>query len=331
VAPLIVDTDPGVDDAYALALAARAPEVDLRAVTAVFGNVDLPTTTTNARRLLGMLGRGDVPLGVGADRPLIHPTTQRAADVHGDDGLGGVAERFGPLGPEPAGRALDVIARVLDTSTEPVVLAAIGPLTDVALLLATRPDLVERIGRLVVMGGSIGIGGNVSAAAEFNVWSDPEAARRVLVEERVPTTLVPLDLTHVVTVDRGWLEALAASGPVGEALAATRAVYARGEALGRRSGAEPDHQDGVDRVPIHDAVALLEAIEPGTLATVPLELEVDTSLGPARGMVLADRRGRVPHGRTVDVALPGDTDVDGVRDALFRRLTSDDMARPPAG
>ncbi|MEJ2885625.1 nucleoside hydrolase [Actinomycetospora aeridis] len=306
--PLIVDTDPGVDDAYALALAARAPEVDLRAVTAVFGNVDLPTTTTNARRLLGMLGRGDVPLGVGAERPLIHPTTQRAADVHGDDGLGGVAERFGPLGPEPVGRALDVITSVLETAGEPVVMAAIGPLTDVALLLATRPDLAERIGRLVVMGGSIGIGGNVSAGAEFNVWSDPEAARRVLVEERVPTTMVPLDLTHVVTVDRAWLAQLAASGPVGEALAATRDVYGRGERL------------GVDRVPIHDAVALLEAVAPGTLATVPLELEVDTSLGPARGTVLADRRGRVPGGRTVDVAVPDGTDVDGVRDALLARL-----------
>ncbi|MDD7916774.1 nucleoside hydrolase [Actinomycetospora callitridis] len=315
MAPLIVDTDPGVDDAYALALAARAPEADLRAVTAVFGNVDLPTTTTNARRLLGMLGRGDVPLGVGADRPLIHPTTQRAADVHGDDGLGGIAERFGPLGPEPAGRALEVITRVLETSTEPVVLAAIGPLTDVALLLATRPDLAERIGRLVVMGGSIGAGGNVSPAAEFNVWSDPEAARRVLVEERVPTTLVPLDLTHEVTVDRAWLDALAASGPVGEALAATRDVYAHGEAL------------GVDRVPIHDAVALLEAIVPGTLATVPLEVEVDTSLGPGRGTVHADRRGRAPGGRTVDIALPQDTDVDAVRDALFRRLAGDDPDR----
>ena len=310
MAPLIVDTDPGVDDAYALALAAHAPEVDLRAVTAVFGNVDLPTTTTNARRLLGMLGRGDVPLGVGADRPLIHPTTRRAADVHGDDGLGGVAERFGPLGPEPAGRALDVIARVLETSAEPVVLAAIGPLTDVALLLATRPDLAERIGRLVVMGGSVGVGGNVSPAAEFNVWSDPEAARRVLVEERVPTTLVPLDLTHEVTVDRAWLDALAASGPVGEALAATRDVYARGEALGE------------DRVPIHDAVALLEAIVPGTLATVPLEVEVDTSLGPGRGTVHADRRGRTADGRTVDVALPEGTDVDAVRAALLERLST---------
>lgn len=306
--PLIVDTDPGVDDAYAIALAARAPEVDLRAVTAVFGNVDLPTTTTNARRLLGMLGRGDVPLGVGAERPLVHPTTRRAADVHGDDGLGGVAERFGPLGPEPVGRALDVIAGVLESSSEPVVLAAIGPLTDVALLLATRPDLTERIGRLVVMGGSVGIGGNVSAAAEFNVWSDPEAARRVLVEERLPTTLVPLDLTHVVTVDRAWLADLAASGPVGAALAATRDVYARGERL------------GADRVPIHDAVALLEAVAPGTLATVPLELEVDCSLGPARGIVLADRRGHAPGAHAVDVAVPDGTDVDGVRAGLLTRL-----------
>ena len=309
MAPLIVDTDPGVDDAYALALAAHAPEVDLRAVTAVFGNVDLPTTTTNARRLLGMLGRGDVPLGVGADRPLIHPTTQRAADVHGDDGLGGVAERFGPLGPEPAGRALDVIARVLETSTEPVVLAAIGPLTDVALLLATRPDLAERIGRLVVMGGSIGAGGNVSPAAEFNVWSDPEAARRVLVEERVPTTLVPAG-PH----PRGDRRPRLARRP--------RRVRAgrRGPGRDPRPSTRAARRLGEDRVPIHDAVALLEAIVPGTLATVPLEVEVDTSLGPGRGTVHADRRGRAPGGRTVDVALPEGTDVDAVRAALLERL-----------
>jgi pyrimidine-specific ribonucleoside hydrolase len=128
-------------------------------------------------------------------------------------------------------------------------------------------------------------------------------------------------------VDRSWLEALAASGPLGEALAATRTVYGRGEALGRRSGAELDHRDSEDRVPIHDAVALLEAVVPGTLATVPLELEVDTSLGPSRGLVLADRRGRAPGAHAVEVAVPEGTDVDGVRAALLRRLGGDMPAR----
>jgi len=318
---LIVDTDPGVDDAYALAVAAHSPELDLRAVTTVFGNVDLPTTTDNAGRVLGLLGRRDVPIGRGAERPLIHPTTRRAAEVHGGDGLGGTAAAFGPVGGGPAGRAIDVATRVLEAADEPVVLAAIGPLTNVALLLATRPDLAERIGRLVVMGGALGEGGNITMGAEFNVWSDPEAARRVLVEERVPTTLVPLDLTHAVTVDEPWLDALAASGPVGAALAGTRVPYLAH--YGRRLG--------TPRIAIHDAVALLEAAVPGTLATSPLALEVDTSLGPARGTVLADRRPDAdpsvdPDAHRVDVALPAGTDLDAVRDALFRRLTGADQA-----
>jgi pyrimidine-specific ribonucleoside hydrolase len=310
--PLIVDTDPGVDDAFALVVAARSPELDLRAVTTVFGNVDLAGTTANAGRVLGMLDRRDVPIGRGADRPLVHPTTRRAEHVHGDDGLGGTADAFGPVGDGPAGRAIDVATRVLETADEPVVLAAIGPLTNVALLLATRPDLADRIGRLVVMGGALGEGGNITMGAEFNVWSDPEAARRVLVEERVPTTLVPLDLTHTVTVDEPWLDALGASGRVGAALAGTRAPYLAH--YGRRLGAS--------RIAIHDAVALLEAAVAGTLATSALALEVDTSLGPARGTVLADRRPDADTtARRVDVALPAETDTDAVRDALFRRLT----------
>lgn len=311
VTPLIVDTDPGVDDAFALVVAARSPELELRAVTSVFGNVDLETTTANAGRVLGLLGRRDVPIGRGAARPLIHPTARRAEHVHGDDGLGGTAEAFGPVGDGPAGRALDLMTRVLESAEEPVVLAAIGPLTNVALLLATRPDLADRIGRLVVMGGALGEGGNITMGAEFNVWSDPEAARRVLVEERVATTLVPLDLTHTVTVDEPWLDALAASGPVGAALAGTRAPYLAH--YGRRLG--------VPRIALHDAVALLEAAVPGSLATVPLALEVDTSLGPARGVVLADRRPDTdPDTHRVDVALPAGTDTDAVRDGLACRL-----------
>lgn len=320
--PLVIDTDPGVDDAFALAVAAGSPEVDLVAVTTTFGNVDLERTTTNARRVLGLLGRGDVPVGRGADRPLIHPVSRRAEDVHGDDGLGGVAERFAPLGPEPVGRAQDVLADALEGAREPVVLAAIGPLTNVALLLATRPDLAPRIARLVVMGGVLGIGGNVSPASEFNVWSDPEAARRVLVEETVPTTLVPLDLTHECAVDGPWLEELAASGPVGAALAATRIDHL----------AHDEARRGRPSVALHDAVALLEAVAPGTLATAALPVEVDTSLGPARGATIADRRGTPGEtlARVVDVALPPgalppgsggvDTDLDEVRAAVLERL-----------
>jgi len=192
----------------------------------------------------------------------------------------------------------------------PVVVAASGPLTNVALLLAVHPELAPRIGRLVVMGGAVAGGGNVTAGAEFNVWSDPEAARRVLVEESLPTVLVPMDLTHRCSVGRPWLGALArAGGAVGRVLAGIQEHYLRHyeRVLGR------------PEVVLHDAVALLETLAPGSLVTTPLPLDVECSLGPARGAIVADRR-RDAAGRTVAVAL--DADVDAVRAEILRRLTS---------
>lgn len=306
--PLVIDTDPGVDDAFALALAVASPEVELRAVTTVFGNVELARTTDNALRLLTLLGRPDVPVGAGAGRPLVYPAPHRAGHVHGVDGLGGLAATLpaAAAGPDPRG-AVGLLADVLRTSPEPVVLAAIGPLTNVALLLAVHPELARRIGRLVVMGGAVAGGGNVTAAAEFNVWSDPEAARRVLVEGDVPTTLVPMDLTHRCSVGRPWIDELGGAGRTGAVLAAIQRHYLRHyeRVLGR------------PEVVLHDAVALLEAVTPGSLLTTPLPLDVECALGPARGAVVADRRA-TGDTRTVRVALDGD--VDAVRAAILARL-----------
>lgn len=167
--PLIVDTDPGVDDAFALAVAAGSSEVDLLAVTTTHGNVDVARTTENACRVLGRLGRDDVPVGRGADRPLIHPAPHRAEHVHGDDGLGGVAAGFGPPIAASPGTAVELLASTIATAPAPPVLVAIGPLTNVAALFAAHPGVESRLARLVVMGGAIGAGGNVTAAGEFNV------------------------------------------------------------------------------------------------------------------------------------------------------------------
>lgn len=293
--PLVIDTDPGIDDAVALLVALGSPEVRVEAVTTVFGNVDLATTTANAARVLALAGRADVPVAAGADRPLVHPQAARAAAWHGTDGLGGQADRLPPpaaIDPRPA---VTLIADVLRAAPAPVTIAAVGPLTNIALLLAVHPELADRIGRLVVMGGSLG-GGNSTAAAEFNIWSDPEAARRVLVEERVPTTLVPLDLTMTSGwVGAGWLAALAASGHPGDVLASVLDHY------------RTRYRDRYDRdgMPLHDALAVLEAAVPGTLRTRSLPLEVACDHGPARGAVIADRRPGST-ARCVDVALAAD-------------------------
>lgn len=305
--PLIIDTDPGIDDAFAIAVAAGSPEAELLAVTTTHGNVDLERTTANACRVLGRLGRDDVPVGRGADRPLVHAAAHRANDVHGDDGLGGAAAGFGPPVAESGVRAVELLASTIVGAAEPPVLVAIGPLTNVAVLFAAHPELEDRLARLVVMGGAVGVGGNVSPAAEFNVWSDPEAAHRVLVGSRVPTTLVPLDLTLRITVGDAWLDSLAGSGPVGAALAATRAPYLR--AYRDRLGAP--------EIPLHDAVAMLEALVPSSVTTMPLAVDVDTSFGPARGTTIADRRGTTPAIRTLDVAL--EADAEAMRTAIALR------------
>ncbi|EWC61881.1 Inosine-uridine preferring nucleoside hydrolase [Actinokineospora spheciospongiae] len=310
---LIIDTDPGVDDAFALALAARSPEVDLLAVTTVFGNVGLEHTTRNALRVLALLGREDVPVGVGAARPLVHATPLRAAAVHGDDGLSGrsalLPQRSRGVEPEDA---VALMARLITESPEPVTLVPIGPLTNIAALLAAHPGVKSNIDRVVIMGGGL-TGGNVTAAAEFNLWCDPEAAHRVLVTEDLPTVLVPTDLTYQCAVDGDWLDRLAASGPLGAALEPLTEVYR----------AHYRQILGYDGTVIHDAVAVAEAIRPGILRTTPIPVHVDTAFGPRRGGLLADRRliapAVDPGFRTIEVAL--ETDVEALRAFLLDRLT----------
>ncbi|MCW0215167.1 MAG: nucleoside hydrolase [Pseudonocardia sp.] len=304
--PLIIDTDPGVDDAVAVVLALRSPEVDVRAVTVAFGNVALEFTLPNARKLVALAARPDVPVAAGAARPLVHAQAEKAAEWHGADGLGGCAATLTAEVPLDARPAVEVMAQVLRDAGEPVTIASIGPLTNTALLLAVHPELTERIGRIVVMGGSLGAG-NTTGAAEFNVYADPEAAHRVLTQADVPVTLVPLDLTLRCAASGAWVEALGAGGAVGTTLAEILTSY--------RAAFRARY--GRDAVALHDAVALLEAIVPGTLRTTPLPVRVACDLGPARGATVPDRRPDAP-GPPVHIAL--DADVDAVLDEIARRL-----------
>jgi pyrimidine-specific ribonucleoside hydrolase len=311
--PLIIDTDPGVDDAFAIALAACSPEVDLRAVTTVYGNVAMDQTTRNALQILALCGRDDVLVAAGAKRPLVYPHPGRTHYAHGMDGLGGRAaslpQHHRVVEQRPA---VELLADVIEASNRPVTIAAIAPLTNIAVLLSVYPELGRRIGRLVIMGGAA-FGGNITASAEFNIWSDPEAARRVLVDSDIQTTLVPLDLTHRSAVAPQWLDALSGSGRTPAALVSLSPPYR----------AHYQRMLGMDVLVLHDAVAMAEAIWPGTLRCRKMRVDVECGHGPARGAIIADARLHhidPPVGRDIEVAL--DADLDALRELLLKRLSA---------
>ncbi len=298
--PLIIDCDPGVDDAYALAFAAHSPELDLRAVIAVAGNVPLEHTAPNASRLLQAFGRPDVPVAAGADRPLVrtNPVFRR---VHGVNGLGDVdlSTRFDAT-VDP--RGIDRYVTLLDGAPEgSVTIAAVGPLTNLALLLALRPDLADRVGHLMVMGGSIGTG-NVTVHAEFNVWADPEAAYRVLVEAPWPITVVGLDVTNRCSLPPDVVAALGERSPAGRILA----DIVRG------------YLDQTGTWAMHDLLAVAALVEPSIITTAPASVLVDTSVGPTRGETVFDLSPAVGD-RVVQVAI--EVDVDRFVELALSRLT----------
>src|SRR5215217_6182444 len=288
--PLVIDTDPGIDDALAILLALASPEVDLRLVTTVHGNVELAQTTDNALRVLHLAGRSDVPVAAGASESLVHPQPERAGHVHGMAGLGGVVLPPSPAAPDPR-PAVVALAELVLGSVEPVTVAAVGPLTNLALLLRTYPDAAARIGRLVIMGGSATRGGNVTAAAEFNVWADAEAAQRVLTAG-LPTVMVGLDVTLPTVLTASGIDRFRAAGPIGATAAAILQEYLDNQQT----------HTGERGVVVHDALALTEAIVPGTLGTVRRDVVVDTGLGAGRGQTLVDRRSVSGSPTAVDVA-----------------------------
>jgi inosine-uridine nucleoside N-ribohydrolase len=274
--PLIIDCDPGIDDAIAILLALASPELDLLAITTVAGNVPLANTTANGLRVLDMVGRPDLPLAAGAERPLVRVPSDDSSETHGETGLDG--SNLPEASRAAAGEhAVDLIARLALERPGEITLAAVGPLTNVALLAALRPDAFAALRRIVVMGGASN-GGNMSPFAEFNIWFDPEAAERVL-QARQDVTLVGLDVTRqaiLTSVDIDALEQLPAIGP---AVAGMLRFYMR------------KHVDwyGEEIVYQHDSLAIAHLIDPTLLGLVHCHVEVDTGTGPARGSTLVDR------------------------------------------
>jgi inosine-uridine nucleoside N-ribohydrolase len=278
--PIVLDCDPGHDDAIALLLALASPEVELRGVTTVAGNQTVEKTTANALRVLELAGRDEVEVAAGAGRPLVREPFV-AAYVHGETGLDG--SDLPPARGEPvAQHAVDFLAERVGGVT----LVATGPLTNVALFLARHQEV--RPERIILMGGAIAEG-NVTPAAEFNVWADPEAAKRVFASG-LDLTMVGLDVTHKALVGTKHKERLRAAGRVGRTAAELLDFYDR------------FHREvyGFDGSPIHDAVALAYAFRPELLETRELNVEVDCESELCRGRTVVDvwrRSGRRPNAK----------------------------------
>ncbi|HWF74658.1 MAG TPA: nucleoside hydrolase [Solirubrobacteraceae bacterium] len=303
---VIVDCDPGHDDAIALLLALASPELRLLGVTTVSGNQTLEKTTANAIRILDHIGRSDVSVAAGAEAPLVR-TLRVAANVHGETGLDGPV--LPPPGRPPAAQhAIDWIAGTVTASPEPVTLLATGPLTNVALLLARYPDIGSRLERIVLMGGAIA-SGNVTPAAEFNIWVDPEAAHRVFTSG-IDLTMVGLDVTHQALMTPEHVGRLRSAGRAGELVADLYDFYVRYH--------QRDY--GFDAAPVHDAVAAAYLIDATLLETKHCGVRIDLGSELSRGRTHVDVRLSMGWEPNCHVAVA--IDSERFFDALIARIST---------
>lgn len=289
--PIIIDCDPGTDDAIALFLALGNPALEIRLVTVAGGNVGLDHTMRNARALVGLTGQ-QIPVIAGADRPLLGSFTSETR-VHGEDGIGGVHLPEGP--PATPGIAADAIRAALrEAGRNALTLVGLGPATNLALALATEPALTANIAEIVLMTGAWSEG-NMTPAAEFNALSDPEALAVLLACGR-PITLATLDLTAQALCTPARITALAnGTGTCRQAACAIMATVPNSRRL-----ANAGH-------PQHDSCAIAWLLAPETFTHREVHVTVDCTPGPGRGQTIIDRWGRLglpPNARLLDTLNP---------------------------
>ena len=273
---IIIDTDPGQDDAVAILLALASPELDVLALTTVAGNVPLELTTLNARKICELVGRADLPIYAGCDRPMRRPLVT-AEHVHGRSGLDGV-ELAPPSMPVQPDHAVDFIIRTLrEHPANSVTLVPIGPLTNIATALTQAPDIAGRIQEIVLMGGAYFEVGNITPTAEFNIYVDPEAAE-VVFSSGVPLTVMPLDVTHQALTDRHWIETMRALGPVGQAVASWTDFFERYDR----------EKYGSEGAPLHDPCTIAWLLRPDLFTGRHINVEIETEGRLTTGMTVAD-------------------------------------------
>ncbi|MGL6564710.1 pyrimidine-specific ribonucleoside hydrolase RihA [Aeromonas dhakensis] len=308
--PVILDCDPGHDDAIALILALASPELKVLAVTTSAGNQTPDKTLNNALRILTLLGRDDIPVAAGAPKPLARELII-ADNVHGESGLDG------PKLPDPAFApvsmtALELMASCLRESPEPVTLVPTGPLTNIALLLAAHPELKQKIARIVLMGGAAGAG-NWTPAAEFNIYVDPEAADMVF-KSGLPITMCGLDVTHEAQVmDEDIERVRTITNPVAQCVAGLLdffMIYHR------------DPKWGFAGAPLHDPCTIAWLLAPALFHGVECRVDIETGGTHTSGMTVVDRYGLT--GKPANALVLLGLDRAGFIDLLVTRLRAFD-------
>ncbi len=304
---IILDCDPGQDDAVAILLALGSPEeIEIIAITTVAGNVPLARTTSNAQRILALAGRNDVRVHAGCARPILRPL-ETAEYVHGETGLNGATLPDPPVA-VAAGHAVDVIVdELMARPPGSVTLCPIGPLTNVALAIVKEPAIVPRIKEIVLMGGSMELG-NVTAAAEFNIYVDPHAAR-VVFESGAPIVMLGLDVTHKALVTDGRLARIKAiASPVATACAGLLDFF-------NRYDKERYHLPGA---PLHDPCVVAYLLRPELFRGQQRRVDVETEGTHTSGRTVVDwwrRSSRPPNALVIN-----DLDDEGFFDLLVERL-----------
>jgi len=273
---VILDVDTGIDDAFALLFAARTPLLELLGVTCVDGNAKLDYVVRNTLHVLSAAGNTTVPVAAGAVQPLMGGELG-AEEVHGSDGLAGLSPKAAPRPADPR-HAVELLRDLVSENANDVTLVALGPLTNVALFISTYPEVARQLQQIVIMGGS-SVGGNVTAAAEFNIWHDPEAAH-VVFQSGIPLTMYGLDVFYGLPLSDEDLASLAGSDQDSAKLVIDLFAYYK-----KVTGAEATLGD-------YGAVASL--VYPDWATTVPMHITVDTTHGPNRGRTACDARPDFP-------------------------------------
>ena len=304
---IIIDTDPGQDDAVAILLALASPELEVLGITAVAGNVPLPLTARNTRIVCELAGRPELRVFAGCDAPMVRRLVT-AEHVHGKTGLDGI-ELPEPEMPLQGGHAVDFLIDTL--RAEPpgaVTLCPLGPLTNIATALRRAPDIAPRIAEIVLMGGAYFEVGNITPAAEFNIFVDPEAAD-IVFRAGVPIVVVPLDVTHKALTTRPRVEAFRALGtPVGHAVASWTDFFERFDMA----------KYGSQGAPLHDPCVIAYLLDPGLFTGRHINVAIETKGEFTTGMTVADWW-RVS-GREANAMFLGDIDAEGFFALLTERI-----------